>query len=170
MKRARSWLLLCVVVLATAGCGSEFGAGAAAGTGVGALLQNTITGAKKDLEAREQQLIAAYNEGVAIGMKQEDLDSIKKEIERIRLGRQGVEVGEGLLGLDWKDPKETSGALAALIELGLLVWGGKKLSSTTKKLTATNEGVAKFQGTNSPEIAGQLYDTIKEKLLKNGIG
>lgn len=156
-------LVVTMMVLFVVGCGSELGAGAA-GVGAGALLQNTIAGAKADLDAREQTLIAAYNEGVAIGMKTEDLESIKKELAIVRQSKMGVEVGEQFLGLDWNDPKQTGMAFSSLMQLGLIIWGGNKLRKTAKELRGTNAGINKFSGLAEPSVASSLHDTVKAKI------
>lgn len=152
-----------VLLLLTAGCGSEFGTGAAAGTGIGAAFMHTLTGAKADLMAREEALIEAYNEGVEMGMAQEDLDGIKREIEWMRRGQEGVEVGEQFLGLDWENPKQTGLAMGSLIELALIIFGSRKLIQVSRDLKGTKAGVAKFCGISEPEVASKLHDTIKEK-------
>ena len=155
--------VIVVALLLMTGCSSDLGTGAA-GAGIGALFQNTLTGAKHDLNAREEALIEAYNEGVEMGMKEEDLAGIKKELALVRSGRKGIEVGEQFLGLDWNNPKQTSMAFGSLIELGLLVWGGNKLRKTAKELKGTKAGINKFCGVSDPKIAGELHDTVKAKV------
>ena len=162
-------ILTGLILLLTSGCGSEMATGAAAGVGVGALLQNTIMGAKADLKAQEERLIKTYNEGVTIGAKQEDLDAIAKAIEQNQQMQQGAEAGEQFFSLNWNDPKQTGMAFGNLIELGLIFWGGRKLKRTVAELKGTQAGINKFNGTHDRDVAGQLYDVVKEKLAINGI-
>lgn len=163
MRTLTTITTIVIVLLFTTGCGSELSTGAA-GAGIGAMLQNTILGAEKDLEVRELALVDAYNKGIEMGMEQESLDAIEKEIERTRLMRGGVEVSKKFLGVDWSNPQQTSMAFASLIELGLIVYGGNKLRKTGKRLRGTEAGVNKFCGTHPPEIAGELHDTVKAKV------
>jgi len=153
-----------IVLLLTTGCSSEFATGGAVGTGLGALFQNTIAGAEKDLETRELALVDAYNKGIEMGMEQESLDGIAKEIERTRLMRGGVEVSKKFLGVDWSNPQQTSMAFASLIELGLIVYGGNKLRKTGKELRGTKAGINKFCGVNEAKVAGELHDIVKAKV------
>jgi hypothetical protein len=156
-------LSICVCVV---GCGSEVGAGAA-GVGLGSALQHTLSGAQRDLEAREAALIKAYNEGVAIGAKQEDLAAIEKELERLRRGQAVVKTGGQLLNTNWSNPRETGLAVTGIFELALLVFGGKKLASTTRKLRNTEEAVNKYCGISEPKEAGILHDIVKMKTVMN---
>jgi len=164
----RRLILILIVIVSTVGitgCGSEATTAGAAGIGLGALFQNTLTGAKADLAAREQALIAAYNEGVTLGMRTEDLAKIEKELEWVRKGQAGAATGESLLGVDWNDPSQTGSAIANVIGLGLLVFGGKKYMQTTTKLQKTEAGINKFCGVSEPVTASQLHDIVKDKLM-----
>lgn len=169
MRKKTFIFLIAVELLLLSGCSGEMATGTAVGTGVGALLQNTIAGAKADLKVREEALVKAYNEGVTIGMERKDLDAIAKELDWNRKAQQSTEVGEQFLGMNWNDPKQTSMAFGSMIELGLILWGGKKLKQTTAELRGTQAGVNKFCGTHEPIVAAQLHDVVKEKLSANRI-
>lgn len=158
-------LTMCLVVV-LAGCGSP-AADVGIGTGIGAALSGTIAGAKADLERKEQELVALYNEGVAIGMEQEKLDQIEQQIRDIQLGKQSIEAGEQLLDVDWNDPKQTGGAIGLISSLALLWFKRKELSKTKKVLAGTEEAINKFNGTHDTRIAAELYDTVKEKTAKH---
>jgi len=159
------FIVLATLILSISGCSSPIAAGGA-GVGIGAALQHTITGAKADLAAREQKLIATYNEGVAIGMKQEELDVIEQQIRDTQLAKETVDTGEQLFGIDWSDPKETGGAIGILTSLALLWFNRRKLKTTTKELVGKTEGINKFCGTSPPEVAGKLHDIVKDKLAQ----
>lgn len=168
--RARVITVVMVVIVVMAiplcftGCGGGFGEGAAAGTGLGAMLQGTITGAKQDLKAREEALIKVYNEGVTIGAEQQELDAIAKELEWVRRGQTGLDTGEKFLDLDWSNPKEAGLAVGGVIQLALLILGGRKLTQTTKELKGTQAGINKFCGTHNATVAGELHDIVKVKV------
>lgn len=159
------FIMLATLVLSISGCSSPVAAGGA-GVGIGAALQHTIAGAKADLKQREENLIAAYNQGVEIGMEQEELDVIKQQIRDTQLTGQSVETGEQLLGVDWSDPKETGGAIGILTSLALLWLNRRKLKNTTKELAGTKAGINKFTGTHDPQIAGELHDTVTKEIVK----
>jgi len=164
MKRQVVTMFITIMlVLTLVGCNGGSTTAGATGVGIGALFQNALTGAKRDLKAREEALVAAYNEGVETGMEKESLDQIAKEIERTHVLQAGVKTGEQFLGLDLNNPKQTGLAMGSLVELGLLIWGGTKLRKTVKELGGTKAAVAKFCGTNEPKVASELYDIVKEK-------
>lgn len=165
MRKMLLWCVLMIVPFLLVGCGAELAAGGA-GVGIGAALQHTIAGAKADLEQREANLVAAYNEGAAIGMEQEELDQIEQAIRDTRLAQQTVETGELFLGVDWTQPEQTGGAIGLATTLLLLWFGRKKLKSTTQELAGTIAGINKFTGTHEPEIAGELHDTVKLSVAK----
>lgn len=159
------FIMLTTLILFISGCSSPLAAGGA-GVGIGAALQHTISGAKADLKQREENLIAAYNQGVEIGMEQEELDAIKQQIRDTQLTRQTVEGGEQLLGIDWSDPKQTGGAIGLISTLGLLWLNRKKLKSTTKELTGKTEAINKFCGTHEPKVAGELHDVVTKETAR----
>ena len=113
------------------------------GVAAGGALSNTIAGAEKDLEAREQKLIDDYNKGVEQGMKKESLDQIEQDIIDTRLAKQTVSEGKGLLNVDWKDPKQTGPAVGTAIALAY-AWLNRKKRITTE--TALKEVVIGGEG------------------------
>jgi len=155
---------IAVLLLWIPGCQSDFGTGAAVGTGAGSLLTHTIAGAKKDLEAREQALIQAYNEGVETGAKEEDLANVEKELEWARRTKEGVEAGEKLLSIDWNNPQEVGLGLGGVIGWALLLLKRRASNVTVKELKGTQAGINKFCGLHDPKVASELYDTVKEKV------
>ncbi|KKM96925.1 hypothetical protein LCGC14_1173350, partial [marine sediment metagenome] len=72
------------------------------------------------------------------------------------------DTGEAFLGVDWSNPKQTGLAFSSLIELGLIIFGGKRLLKVTKENIGLKAGINKFTGTHEPQIASELHDTIKE--------
>lgn len=161
-KRMKKLILLSVVLLIFAGCGSP-AANVGAGAGLGGALTHTFMGAKADLKQREEQLIEAYNQGVEIGMEREDLDAIKQQIRDTQLGRHAVGAGEHLFNVDWNDPKQTGGAIGLISSLALLWLNRKKLKSTSKELEGKDAAINKFCGTNEPTKAKELHDLVKAK-------
>ena len=129
------------------------------GLGAGAALSNTLQGAEKDLEQREQQLIELYNQGAEDGMEKQVLDQIEQSIKDTRLTRQTLDTGKGLLDVDWNDSKDVGGAVGGLAALAML-WMRRK---DKKKTVALEEGISKFEGTSDPETAAKLHDIVKAK-------
>jgi hypothetical protein len=157
------------VSLFCAGCGSpllDFGAGA----GAGSALSRTIQGMKTDLERREAQLVDLYNQGVAQGMEKQKLDEIEQAIKDTRLGKETVEAGEKLLGVDWSDPKQTSGAIGLIT---MTAWGWlnrRQLNQTRKKYTAAKRGQEKFIRENGANGLGdKLYAEVGAARQKLGV-
>ena len=68
LKKVIVWLIILIwLCLVGSGCGSPFMTGAATGAGAGFLGSETIKGMQADLEAKEQELIWLYNQGVEAG-------------------------------------------------------------------------------------------------------
>ena len=164
----KQFVTICMLAVLAGGCseGLLVGGGVAAGSA----LSNTLAGAEKDLEVREQQLIELYNQGVEQGMEVEKLEQLKQQIYDIRLAKQTIKEGKGFLDVDFSDPKQTGGAISLAIMLGYSWLKRKELSKTMgelhrtqKKSTATDEAINKFTGTHDPQIAGELHDIIKTK-------
>ena len=162
MKKLMLWAILASGMLVFAGgCGSpllNMGGGMAAGS----VLSNTMTGLEKDLEVRETKLIELYNKGVEDGAQKEYLDQIEKEIYDTRLGKQTVATGKQLLGIDWQDPKETSGAIGSIALLAYGYIKRKQLLDMAKKYKSHKQGAAKFMRKNNDEAGKKLYGNIAE--------
>ncbi len=158
----RTLFILAILLVAgiTGGCGSEL-ANIGGGIVAGGALSNTITGAEKDLETREAKLIELYNKGVEDGAQKEYLDQIEKDIYDTRLGRQTLSTGKELLGIDWKDPKETGGAIGLIATLAYGYIKRKELLDIGKKYSAAKVGMDKFRNEN-PEKAAELYNDVGE--------
>ncbi len=154
MKSATVWAVMGLVTLA-AGCGSPAAAGGAGFAG-GLAASKTLEGMQADLAQREAALVEKYNQLVKAGAKAETLEDVRRDIERTQAMQGTVETGKKLLGVDWNDPSQSSRAIG---EIGVLAW----LLFTRRKLFATEAGVTKFMGQADKEIAGKLYDTIKQK-------
>jgi len=158
MRKAK---FLCVLlVLGFVGCGCSSPAGVGGGLVLGAFGVKTLEGFKADLQQREQEAIDRYNEGVASGMQAENLEQIEKEIEFNRKLQAGSDVGKEFLGVDWSDPKETSGVVAVATEFILLLLFGKKFKQTSSKYKAHKVGTSEFMKDHEPELANELYKNI----------
>ena len=152
--------LIVIVLLLVAGCGSPL-LDVGSGVAIGGALSNTMTGAEKDLEAREAKLIELYNKGVEDGAQREYLDQIEKDIYDTRLGKQAVKTGKELFGIDWQNPKEAGGAISSI---ALLVYGfikRKDLLAMTKKNAGLEKGINRVKGEAEPTLAKTIHDTIK---------
>lgn len=152
--------ILVIAILFVAGCGSpllDVGSGIVAG----GALSNTITGAEKDLEAREAKLIELYNKGVEDGAQEEYLDQIEKKIYDTRLGKQTLSIGKELLGVDWKDPKEVGGAMTLIATLVYGYIKRKDLLCMTKKNAGLEKGLNRVKGEAEPQLAKSIHDTMK---------
>ena len=152
--------LLVIVILFVAGCGSPL-LDVGSGVAIGGALSNTITGAEKDLEARETKLIELYNKGVEDGAQREYLDQIEKDIYDTRLDKQTLSTGKELLGIDWSKPKEAGGAIGLI---STLVYGyikRKDLLAMTKKNAGLDKGLSRVKGEAEPALAKKIHDTMK---------
>jgi uncharacterized protein YoxC len=54
-------------------------------------------------------------------------------------------------------------AVAELVTGFFLVKKSKEAKTVTTRLEKTNEGISKFEGTESPDVAGRLHDIVKAK-------
>jgi len=158
----KKWILTMILLGLAAGCTSP-AVTATGGVAAGFAASETVKGAKADLARREAELIDFYNEGVEHGAEQEALDEIERQIRFVQYTRSGIETGEQFLGVDWTDPKQTGGAIGLAITTLLTILAGRKLNQTRKVLAGKDEGIDKFCGTHSPEVAGELHDIVKEK-------
>ncbi len=152
--------VLLVMMLLCSGCGSElanFGGGIIAG----GALSNTMTGAEKDLEAREAKLIELYNKGVADGAQREYLDQIEKDIYDTRLGKQTLSTGKKLFNVDWQDPKAAGGGISLIATLAYAYYKRKDLLAMTKKNTGLEKGLSRVKGEAEPELAKRIHDVMK---------
>ncbi len=152
--------VLIVMMLLCGGCGSEL-ANIGGGIVAGGALSNTITGAEKDLEAREAKLIELYNKGVEDGAQKEYLDQIEKDIYDVRLGKQTLSTGKELLGIDWQNPKEAGGAISLIATLAYGFIKRKDLIAMGNKYSAAKIGMDKFRNEN-PDKAAELYNDVGE--------
>lgn len=159
MCRKLKIAIVCLLLLGlSAGCGSEYVAGAA-GAGGGFALSETFKGAKVDLDRREAALVEAYNVGVEQGAEAETLEEIKREIADTRSIREGVETGETLLSIDWNNPKEVGGGIGVLVSSILLILKRRQLNNVMA-------GVHKFEGTHDAKTAAELHSAIVGKSVK----
>lgn len=169
MKKQMLWAILALGVLVfVGGCGSSL-LDVGGGMALGSALSNTMTGAEKDLEAREAKLIELYNKGVEDGAQKEYLDQIEKEIYDTRLGKQTLQTGKQLLGIDWKDPKETGGAIGGIAALAYAYIKRKDLVSMTKKYKSHKQGAEKFMRENNNDTGTKLYQDIGKARQKNKV-
>ncbi len=112
-----SIVLSAVLILSCVGCGSAMTATGGGAVG-GFALSETIRGIDADLERRETELVAKYQRAVELGIEQEALDKIERDLRYTGYARQGVESGKELFGIDFDDPQEAGGifgGIAALI-------------------------------------------------------
>lgn len=158
-------VVVVVMLLALAGCESTTG-NIGLGAGLGGALSNTLAGADADLARREAELIDLYNQGVADGIAVEDLDQLKQAIYDTRLGREAVDTGESLLGVDWNNPKQTGGAIGSLAILAYGIWKRKELAQVTKKYTAHKRAVHTLMVESSPSDAKKIYDDVAKERAK----
>ena len=129
-------MLMCMAGLS--GCSGETATGMAVGGGVSELLRETFAGAEKDIARKKASAIAAYNEGVTQGKSVAELDELQEDVDKIIKIEAGKDVGKTLLGFNYTNPK--SGDITTLIELGIILLGGKKLSTVAKKYSAEKKG------------------------------
>jgi len=169
MKKLIVVVILALGVLVFAGgCGSPL-LDVGTGVAVGGALSNTMAGVEKDLEARETKLIELYNKGVEDGAQKEYLDQIEKDIYDTRLGKQTVETGKQLLGMDWNDPKETGGAIGGIVALAYAYIKRKDLVNMTKKYKSHKQGAEKFMRENNDGTGKKLYENIGEARTHNKV-
>lgn len=169
MKKLMLCAILALGVLVSAGgCGSQL-ANLGGGIAAGGALSHTMTGVEKDLEVREAKLVELYNKGVEDGAQKEYLDQIEKEIYDTRLGKQTVAAGKQLLGIDWQDPKETSGAIGGIAALAYAWLKRKDLVNMTKKYKSHKQGAAKFMRENNNGTGQKLYAEIGEARVRNKV-
>lgn len=165
----KQWLISIVFVLfMAAGCTDALLVGG--GVAAGGALSNTLQGAEKDLEAREQKLIEAYNQGVEQGASVETLDQLEQAIYDTRQARKTTSGGKRLLDIDWNDPTQVGTGITLIGTLAYgwlkrkeLAKGMKDLTRTKKKNEGLEAGINKFCGTHDKQVAGELHDTVKEK-------
>ncbi len=160
--------ILVIAILFVAGCGSPL-LDVGTGIGIGGALSNTVTGAEKDLEVREAKLIELYNKGVEDGAQEEYLDQIEKKIYDTRLGKQTLSTGKELLGIDWKDPKQTGGGISLIASLAYAYYKRKDLLAMSKKYKSHKQGAAKFMRENNDGTGKKLYDNIAEARKTNKV-
>lgn len=169
MKKLFIVAILALGVLVSAGgCGSPL-ANLGGGIAAGGALSHTMTGVEKDLEVREAKLIELYNKGVKAGAKKEYLDQIEKDIYDTRLGKQTVKTGMELLGVDWKDPKETSGAIGSIALLAYGYIKRKQLLDMARKYKSHKQGAEKFMRENNDGTGQKLYADIGEARTRNKV-
>lgn len=157
--KTRIVLAVCVLLLGASGCGSTAG-NIGLGVGAGGALSNTISGVKADLERKEAELIALYNQGVEDGWQVKELEALRQRIYDTRLGKEAVETSESLLGIDWNNPKQTGGAFGALATLAYAYWKRKELAQITKKYVAHKKVVNNLIIEGKPEEAQEIYEAV----------
>ena len=160
--------VLLVMMLLCGGCGSEL-ANIGGGIVAGGALSNTMTGAEKDLEAREAKLIELYNKGVEDGAQREYLDQIEKDIYDTRLGKQTLSTGKKLFSVDWQDPKAAGGGISLIATLAYAYYKRKDLLAMGKKYKSHKQGAAKFMRENNDDTGKKLYENIADARLVNKV-
>lgn len=148
------------------GCGSEMATGAAIGGGFSELLRETVKGADADITRKKVEVIATYNAGVERGASIEELDELKREVDKMVLVEKGVDTGKKILGVDFSKPDTVALATTGLVELALLVFGGRKLIQTGKKYSAEKKGVAKALTGGGVVDASAIYTSIAAERTK----
>jgi len=163
MKRSMMMMLMMAfMMLFTSGCGSEMATGAAIGGGVSELLRETIKGADADFARKKAKVIAAYNAGVERGAMIEELDELARDVDLVIRMEAGKDMGKTFLGFNYTNPR--SGDIATLIELGIILFGGRKLIQTGKKYSAEKKGIAKALTANGgTATAKAVYDSIAKE-------
>jgi len=160
-------IVTAILMLGLCGCGSPL-LDVGSGVAVGGALSGTIAGMEKDLEAREAKLVELYNKGVEAGAQKEDLDDIEEALYDVRLGKQTVETGKELLGIDWKDPKETGGAIGLIATLAYGFLKRKDFLEMAKKYKSHKQGSEKFMRENNDK-GKELYTDISEARHANKV-
>jgi hypothetical protein len=167
MKKIVFVCVLLVFSIGFTGCGSETATGVGIGGGISELLRETIAGADADLARRKAELEVAYAKGVETGIDQEELDEIEKKWNQVVKIEAGKDVGKTLLGFNYEKPE--SGDITSLVELGIILLGGKKLNTLRKKYKAEKMGIAKALTENGGTVdAKTVYGSIaaERKALK----
>lgn len=164
MKRVILTLCVLCALCGLSGCGAEVTAGGV-GLGVGAGLSNTFAGLQADLERREQELIDRYNAMHEAGAKAEDLAQVERQIEQTVQLRQGVQTGEHLLGVDWRDPQQAGPAIGLI---GTLAWSLFSRRKIGQKYVAAKAGQAQLKMRN-PEAERELYALIGSERAARGL-
>ena len=160
-------VLVFAAALIVGGCSGDTATGAGLGGGVSELLRETFAGAEKDIARRKEQLIVAYNKGVETGASVEELSEIENKIDDMVLVEKGADTGKKILGVDVSKPETVGLAATGLFELGLLIFGGKKLSNTMKKYKAEKKGLAKALTANGGTVnANIVYESIGQERQK----
>jgi len=175
MKR---WMIVAVMMLlCCGGCGST---GAfAGGAATGAALTNTFAGAKADLNAKQQALLTeqaeivakleASNDDAEKAMLEAQNAALKKKLELVQTGQEGLEVVEKGISTDWTNPKETTPWALSGGSLLLAYFLNKKRMSLAQLLQALSEGVEKYKAQAQPAEAQKLYEDIKERKVVNKV-
>jgi hypothetical protein len=179
-RRTFKWIVLCLIMgmLTTGGCTPTSGA-FAGGAAAGGALSQTFAGAQKDLQTRQQQLLAELQENVKqLEAATDETDkeiliaknaALKKKIEQVETMQQGVTVAEQAVKTDWTNP-ESIGLMATTAIAAVIAYLNKrKGDATQKQLTAVDEGVTKFKALSQPEVAQQLYLAIHDRKVKAGL-
>jgi hypothetical protein len=150
--------LLCAVlsgVLFLAGCGSEFGTGAA-GLAGGFAASETVKGIEADLAKREARLVERYKEAVEAQAEQETLQRIEAKIRDVNDVRQGVTVLKQAAATDWGDGKAAAGIVGTIAATAFAIFERRKRGRT-------ETGVNRFLAKADPATSEKLYDEIARK-------
>lgn len=164
-------VLLLIFIPFINGCSSEMATGAAIGGGVSELLRETLKGADADIARKKEELEEAYRLGVETGASQEELDGIEDKWNAVVKLEAGKDAGKTLLGFNYENPQ--SGDIATLAELAIILFGGKKLHTLSKKYKAEKMGIAKALTKNGGSVTAEnVYGSIAEerRRLKLPIG
>lgn len=165
--------LLSVPVLTISGCWEEAAAGFASGA---ITTQSLLRQAEEDLAEN----IQAVNEANArLKILREETGDIEEKARITKMiaenenlkdsltkGKEGTQLGQQAAKTDWSDPAQVStfGALAISV---LMNWfQNKKNGSQGKELLGLNNGIQRFEGTHTPEIAGELHNVVKNESRK----
>lgn len=175
MKRI---FIISITCLFFAGCST--GAGAfAGGAATGAALTNTFAGAKADLNARQQALLAEQAEIVAkLEASNDDAEktvleaqnaALKKKLELVEAAQAGIKTAQKAVETDWTDPAQTAPWILSAVVAAFGIITQKKKTSIATMLKAVNEGVEKFKAQAQPADAQKLYEAVKERKVLNKV-
>jgi hypothetical protein len=175
MKRI---LIISIACLFFAGCSTGTGA-FAGGAATGAALSNTFAGAKADLNARQEALLAEQAEIVArLESSNDDAEkamleaqnaALKKKLELVVSAQAGIEMAEKAVGTDWTDLNQTSPWILSVAAAAFAALTQKKKTSVSNLLKAINEGVEKYKAQAQPADAQKLYEAVKERKVLNKV-
>ena len=173
-------LLSCLVMMMMMMSGCSTGAGTfAGGAAAGAALRNTFTGAKADLQAKQDRLLeeqamivaklAASNDEAEKALLEAQNAALKKKIETVEIGKSGITLTEKAVNTDWTDPDQSAPWVLSAGSLLLAYILNKKKITLASGVKALSEGIEKYKAQAQPAEAEKLYADVAERKLKNGV-